>query len=847
MAVIGSLSVKLGLVTVEWDQATAKAKQQAKDLQKSFDSLTSEVKTLYGHWKTLGGALSVGSIGMAALMQQTLEFANQIKDLAKGFDLSIAKVLQFQDAIKTSGGSAEGAARMLSTLFGKIEDAQKGNETAIAQFEHLGISFKELATLKPEEAIDRFFKAISSQSLTTYQRVKAVKEMLGKTGIGVAVDEVSAKLNMSVEAYRKNEAAIKKLGDVSDNLKTSMDNLKLAFADVISPLARDGLITVDKFKAGLYAIGSVYLISQMMKLYEVFMLIRKALIANAALTAGIGAMGGAKGLGLAAAGFATYKTAMALFEGQQPPSASDEAKQNDEQSKAEREKALEANRREIIAAQAKVDLAKELTEYEDQLNKLKISSLNNDKYKNDLAAIEVQRKIELAMIENARAQALNKENLSEDQKRLINEDYDQQREKADQKARNDSAFLRENDLKILTALANQIEFKEKLNKLDDEAGRLRVESVGMDKLKSELLSLELQRKTELLRIDEQEKASLDKANQTDSEKLAIRRNADLDRESAQQRFLNGRNLVIKTYQQELDAIARTMQAQEAVFDLDVKSQVLEQNRYQMRDTDVRLTQEKIDLERKLVDLRKQQEDALARLGQGDLYQAEYNRIQNLIDAETALSKARQKNIIDEEARRKSFTEGFESTVRQFAIDAENYGKLGADLFSSAIGNMNSAIDNFVKTGKLGFKDFAKSVIQDILAMMMKFQAMQLTMAGLRALGFGSFAAPMMGAPVSSGILPVTPAFAAAGGEIDGPTIVGENGPELFIPQRRGTVIPNLQASSMMQPQAQTVFNGPYINSMSAIDTQSAVQFLAQNKQAVWAANQSAQRSLPVSR
>jgi len=35
--------------------------------------------------------------------------------------------------------------------------------------------------------------------------------------------------------------------------------------------------------------------------------------------------------------------------------------------------------------------------------------------------------------------------------------------------------------------------------------------------------------------------------------------------------------------------------------------------------------------------------------------------------------------------------------------------------------------------------------------------------------------------------------------------------------------------------------------MSAIDTQSAVQFLARNKTAVWSANQSAQRGLPTSR
>jgi hypothetical protein len=43
------------------------------------------------------------------------------------------------------------------------------------------------------------------------------------------------------------------------------------------------------------------------------------------------------------------------------------------------------------------------------------------------------------------------------------------------------------------------------------------------------------------------------------------------------------------------------------------------------------------------------------------------------------------------------------------------------------------------------------------------------------------------------------------------------------------------------------YNGPIIQNMNAIDTQSGIAFLSKNKQAVWAANQSAQRSLPVSR
>jgi hypothetical protein len=89
--------------------------------------------------------------------------------------------------------------------------------------------------------------------------------------------------------------------------------------------------------------------------------------------------------------------------------------------------------------------------------------------------------------------------------------------------------------------------------------------------------------------------------------------------------------------------------------------------------------------------------------------------------------------------------------------------------------------------------------------------------------------------------------AADGGYIDRPTMVGENGPELFIPQRGGTIVPNQQLSSMSDGQPQVVYNGPVIQNMSAIDTQSGLQFLAKNKMAIWSANQSAARSVPTNR
>jgi hypothetical protein len=42
-----------------------------------------------------------------------------------------------------------------------------------------------------------------------------------------------------------------------------------------------------------------------------------------------------------------------------------------------------------------------------------------------------------------------------------------------------------------------------------------------------------------------------------------------------------------------------------------------------------------------------------------------------------------------------------------------------------------------------------------------------------------------------------------------PSIVGERGPELFVPKTAGTIIPNNKLGSM-GGQPQVVYNGPYI-------------------------------------
>ena len=732
MAVIGSLSVKLGLVTVEWDQATAKAKSQAKDLQKSLDDLGGNVKTLMGHWKTLGGAMSLSAVGMGALLQQTLQFADAISDLAKGFDLTVAKTLQFRDAIKQSGGNAEGASKILSTLFSKIDEARSGNEAVISQFERIGISFEELSRMKPEEALNRVFTALSKIG-DTYQRVKAVKELLGKQGIGLDLNEVASRLGMSTAAYNQYAQSIEKVAKVNDNLAQSFDNMKIAFADMIAPLTRDGVVSIEKFKAAMVAMTAAAVVGGLIQIAAVTLKIITYIREGAKLQAAMTAMGGLKGVAQLAAGALAYIAAKNAFELETEAAMNADTTPEGGGKTETDDKAQLANRREIAAGQAKISLIRKQIELAKEEGQMKLKGLDIDKYTTQLHENDLALAREIATAQNERSQALKKDNLSQAQIGLINSEYTAKRDLADAKAN-------ANHQLILAMRDREIQQIERITKFAQEAETF-------------------------------EKRRLD----------------------------------------------------------------LESERVYMTDFEYKTATERLATEKKIAEYQQQIIDARARLGEGKTYDAEKTRIEDAIRAEKEISAIRQENLIQEEYRRTSFSEGWKEAFRRFAEDAQNYGKLASDMFSSVVGNMNSAIDDFVKTGKLNFKSFARSVIQDIIAMMLKFQAMQLLMAGMRALGFGG---SLLGS-VTISSLPMK----AEGGAIDGPAIVGEKGPELFIPKSAGTIIPNNRLSDSMGGNSQVINN----YTINAIDTKSFEQRLLESPNAIWAANQYANKSLAVSR
>ena len=198
----------------------------------------------------------------------------------------------------------------------------------------------------------------------------------------------------------------------------------------------------------------------------------------------------------------------------------------------------------------------------------------------------------------------------------------------------------------------------------------------------------------------------------------------------------------------------------------------------------------------------------------------------------------------------TFSYGWNQAFAQYAEDAENYATIGKDMFSAVTGSMSRAIDQFVESGKFSFKDFASSVIKDLIKIQLQAQATALFNKGLKLI-MGAVSAYSGGASAigagslegGEGALSFPIDMRANCGTVSGgsPYMVGERGPEIFMPSRSGTVIPNNNLGGMG---GVTNITNNYID---AIDTKSFEDRIYGSSRAVWAANAYANKGLSNSR
>ncbi len=177
-------------------------------------------------------------------------------------------------------------------------------------------------------------------------------------------------------------------------------------------------------------------------------------------------------------------------------------------------------------------------------------------------------------------------------------------------------------------------------------------------------------------------------------------------------------------------------------------------------------------------------------------------------------------------------------MQEMFISMQDSLKATQRVYDAVFGNMEKALENFVRTGKLSFKDLARSIIQDLILIQLKASATMLFNSFLKNFGF-SFGSSSGGTITGgSGLIP-----RAYGGSVNAGTsyMVGEKGPEMFVPRTSGTIVPNNALASAGGSQVINNYN------IQAIDVKSFEDRIMGSSTAVWAANAYANKSLAIGR
>lgn len=164
------------------------------------------------------------------------------------------------------------------------------------------------------------------------------------------------------------------------------------------------------------------------------------------------------------------------------------------------------------------------------------------------------------------------------------------------------------------------------------------------------------------------------------------------------------------------------------------------------------------------------------------------------------------------------------------VDASVIGSSAATqsqkLFSDAFKGMEDALVTFVRTGKLDFKTLADSIISDLIRIQIQNNIMKplaQATSGMSFSGMFSSAGSFL-----SGL------FKADGGPVSGgqPYVVGEQGPEWFVPNGAGTILPNgtAPATSASSSGSQGAVNINF--NVQAMDARSFQSAMVQNKAVV---------------
>ena len=792
------------------------------------------VAGLNDKFSKLGQALAGLAIG--SFVQSTIRFADSMQDLSNASNIAVNNIVGLSKSFQLNGGTAEQAKQAIIKLSLSVAEAANGGKNAQLAFKQVNVSLQDIASLSEQDILAKTIEGLSRIEDPAL-RLKTAVELLGKGAKGIDFTGVAAGYkSASQEALKYNEA-IAKVAQLNDKLESAFGKLQLATMKALEPLA-DAINKLDDQKIN--------------EIINSFVQMATALTAIAV------AMKGLEWLGR---GLAFIAASVALVSGGFTSLGTTVVKTVETFSQWWRQTPRFAEMGGRVASLGKAfgELGSRLKYLgigfailsKGFLGVLGVVLLVNDA----ISALtgkgligwlgEAYDKMKAILGLSGKGPeasgGMSKEENDAEIKRHANRAQAAKADEANKRKLKETTAYYADQAKTLEANTQQFKLQgeEIVKNLKAEAffNTISEDTVEVIKAQTEAYKrandevTKLQNQRALLKPEETELIKLYDMQIAKIQQLGLEQGMQATAAIIQ---LQAQRDAQDKLNHSLEMKALAVKSDESLLQLQEQLNLVGKYGDSLKDNLIKLDVER-ELRSKLNDIGIKQlelENQRAKLGEEN-FQREMSQLDALRTAAMTYADARlvaEEKIVQATRNSERMDVGGAVAKRmeelQRSVDPT---VMAIQKIDSVTQNMNSAIDKFVDTGKFSFADFSRSIIQDIIKIELKAQATKL-FSSLISTG-GSFLSGLLG-------------FANGGQPPVGkPSIVGENGPELFVPKTAGTIVPNGGGSGAGGAGGNTYIT----NNISAVDAKSVAQLFAENRRTLFGTVEMARKEMSYGR
>ena len=205
---------------------TLKVNVDTTDAQRSLSALQSKFETL----KT-----AILGVGFATAIAQANNYANAIKDVSTASDQSISTVVALGKAFAYNGGTADGAQQAILKFSQSLGDAINGSDSAQKAFAAAGITLDDIFNKSQQENLNQYITNLGRMENSAL-RTKNQIEILGRSAKGVDFGGGVQSSMAASPVTAADIAAIQSGAAASENMKRQFSDLTQALLNVAKPL-----------------------------------------------------------------------------------------------------------------------------------------------------------------------------------------------------------------------------------------------------------------------------------------------------------------------------------------------------------------------------------------------------------------------------------------------------------------------------------------------------------------------------------------------------------------------------------------------------------------------------------